>query len=87
MSNQSIIQRLEDKVDDFVAGKIGKYEFTEFISFSISALEGIDDKIIEESRDLEYKIEVAEFYDEDDTIQELSSVIEELRIWISKLRD
>lgn len=86
MSNQKIIARLVDKLDDFVDGKVGKYEFTEFMSNSISALEGIEDKIIDESRDLEYKIEVAEFHDEDDTIQPLASVIEELKIWLSKLK-
>jgi hypothetical protein len=86
VSNQKIIKRLEDKVDDFVNGKVGKYEFTEFMRNSISALEGIEDKTIDESRDLEYKIEVAEFHDEDDSIQELSSVIDGLKIWLSKLK-
>jgi hypothetical protein len=86
VSNQKIIKRLEDKVDDFVHGKVGKYEFTEFMRNSISALEGIEDKIIDESRDLEFKIEVAEFRDEDDSIQELGRVIEELKNWLSKLK-
>jgi hypothetical protein len=86
MSNQKIIKRLEEKVDDFVDGKVGKYEFTEFMINSVNALEGIQDRIIDESRDLEHKIEVAEFHDEDDSIQELSSVIGELKIWLSKLK-
>lgn len=86
MSNTSVLQRLEDKLEDFLQNRTEKYQFTTFLNSSIEALEGTDYETIQTARDFQYKFEVAEFSDEDPEIEDLEKVTNDFREWLQTLK-
>lgn len=86
MSNTSILQRLEDKFEDFLQNRTDKYQFTAFLNNSIDALEGIDYETIQIAKGFQYKFEVAEFSDEDPEIEDIEKVTNDFREWLQTLR-
>lgn len=85
MSNISIINRLETKLEDFLQCKLDKYEFSEYLVSSIEALEAIDYNIIQIARDFQYKFEIAEFNDEDPEIESLEKIVADFREWLKNI--
>lgn len=90
MSNKTIIERIELKVIAFEDKQISGQELSDYLNDSIESLEsleGLDYSEIQTKRDLQYKIEICGFSDEDDTISDKESVISEIRIWLKKLKE
>ncbi|UKN03442.1 hypothetical protein K6119_07940 [Paracrocinitomix mangrovi] len=86
MSNQNILDRLEIKLEEFLKGDLEKHAFIEFLHNSFEALDGISYRTLQNSRDLEYKIDVAEFADEDESLEPLSEVIDKLKALIKSIK-
>ncbi len=86
MSNRSIISRIENKLEDFLFKKIGKYEFGEYLINSVDALEGVDYDTVLIARQFQYKFEIADFDDEVPAIDNIEKVTTDFKIWIETLQ-
>lgn len=86
MSNLSILERIEAQLTALEKGEIDIHYFVRFLDAGIEALEGVPYDQVQRSRDLQYKVEVAGFGDEDESIAPLPAVIAEIREWIRALR-
>ena len=87
VGNLSILKKINMQLSELESGKINSCLFSEFLEASTEALENISDAEIEQSRDLQYKIEIVNFSDEDDSISDLATVIAEIKSWIEKLNN
>ena len=86
MSNKSIIDRIEDKIQLVKLNQLDVKTFTKFFINSINALEGIPNTVIEDSRQIDYKLEISYFADEEDCISDLDQVIKELQEWLCNVK-
>ncbi len=87
MSNLSIITRLEQQIITLEKNPLLHEEFSEYLSNSIEALEGIPYKLIKEMGTFIYRVEVAGFAEEDDFISDFPEVIKDLRQWLKEIKE
>jgi len=87
MSNTSVINRFEARLEDFLLHKSDKYEFSAYLINSIEALEAIDYSIIQTAEDFQYKFEIADFSDEDNEIETLDKVVIDFRKWLKTIKE
>jgi hypothetical protein len=85
MSNNSIITRLEAKLNDFILKNISNYDFSKFLVNSIEALDNINYDTIKIANDFAYKFEVADFAEEDIRIEDIDKVTIDFRNWLKTL--
>lgn len=72
-------------MENLRTGRITPKQFVPFFRSSIEALESIPYTTITKARNLEYKIEVAGFAEEDENISDLATVVEEVRKFIREI--
>jgi hypothetical protein len=87
MSNLSILERIEEQVGELQRGELTTRAFVDFLDASTEALEALPYAEVQRARDLQHKVEVAGFSDEEDCISDLPSVTQEIKTWIQELKE
>jgi hypothetical protein len=81
-----ILNRLENKLNEFLNHQVSVYEFNDFMKNSIEAIEGLSYEDIQIANDFEYKFDRASFCHElDDEAESLDKVKSEFKKWILSL--
>ena len=85
MSNETLIARIENSLEDLRSDKISIRMFAEIVENNGSALEGMPYVLIQEMRRLAGQIHIAQWYDEDGFSPELEPLLVQTKHWLSKL--
>lgn len=85
MSNITIKCRIEESVEAFRAGKIDIKALKESIELNGNALEMIPYSAIKEIDDIEYKLTVSQFADEEDCYPNIEEVLNAIEAWLEKV--
>ena len=85
MSNITIKCRIEESVEAFRAGKIDIKALKESIELNGNALEMIPYSAIKEIDDIEYKLTVSQFADEEDCYPNVEEVLKVIEAWLEKV--
>lgn len=85
MSNKSIRERIEKSVEEFKCGKINTQVLKESIVLNGRALEMMSYAMIKEIDDIEYKLTVSQFADEEDCYPNIEEVLEQIEMWLQKV--
>jgi len=86
MSNLTIIERIENKLQEHLTKKINGDDFGQYVMDSIEAMEGLDYMEIQKARDFQYKFEISGFSDEDPEIDNLEKVTNDFKNWLNNLK-
>ena len=86
MSNLSVLQRLEDELAKYAAGRIARQHFVRFLSSSIEALEGMPYQARVELRSHEKAIETEGYFDEEGFESNNVGATQALQNWIADLK-
>jgi hypothetical protein len=85
MSNRSIKERIEKSVDDFKAEKINIKMLKDSIELNGRALEMMPYSMIKEIDEIEYKLTVSQFADEEDCYPNIEEVLKLIEAWLKKV--
>jgi hypothetical protein len=85
MSNRSIKERIEKSVDDFKAEKINIKMLKDSIELNGRALEMMPYSMIKEIDEIEYKLTVSQFADEEDCYSNIEEVLKLIEAWLKKV--
>jgi hypothetical protein len=85
MSNRSIKERIEKSIDDFKEDKINIKMLKESIELNGRALEMIPYSMIKEIDEIEYKLTVSQFADEEDWYPNIEDVLKLIEAWLKKV--
>ncbi len=82
MSNESIKERISKSIDDFKANKIDLKELRGSIELNGRALEMMPFSMIKELEEIEYKLMIAQFAQEEDCGVNTEEVVKLLESWL-----
>jgi hypothetical protein len=85
MSNQSISINIKKSIEDFKAGKINIKSLKESIELNARSLEMMSYSMIKEIDDIEYKLTVSQFADEEESYPNIEEVLEYIEAWLEKV--
>jgi hypothetical protein len=85
MSNRSIKERIEKSLDDFKAEKINIKMLKDSIELNGRALEMMSYSMIKEIDEIEYKLTVSQFADEEDCYPNIEEVLKSIDAWLKKV--
>jgi hypothetical protein len=85
MSNKSIKQRIEASIQEFKADKISIKDLKESIELNGNALEMMPYPMIKELDEIEYKLTVSQFADEEDCYSNIEEILEFIAAWLEKV--
>lgn len=85
MSNRSIKERIEKSLDDFKGEKINIKMLKDSIVLNGRALEMMPYSMIKEIDEIEYKLTVSQFADEEDCDANIEEVLKSIDLWLKKV--
>ena len=85
MSNKSIKQILERSIEEFKAGKISIKELKDSIELNGNTLEMMPYQMIKELDDIEYKLMVSQFADEEYCYPNIEEVLNFIDEWLQRV--
>ncbi len=85
MSNVSLLNRIEDALEKYQRGEINRKALISAVEDNGRALEMMPYTLFKEIDQIEYRLTVAQFADEDDFVPEEQEVISQLRQWLAKV--
>ena len=85
MSNRSIKDRIEKSLDDFKTGKINIKTLKDSIEVNGRALEMMPYSMIKEIDEIEYKLTLSQFADEEDCDANIEEVLKSIDLWLKKV--
>jgi len=85
MSNKSIKQRIQKSIESFKAGEISIHDLKASIETNGQALEMMPYSMIKEIDDIEYKLTVSQFSDEEDCYPNIEEVIRIIEAWLERV--
>jgi hypothetical protein len=86
MSNKSIKHRIEKTIKDFKGGKINIKILKDSIELNSRVLEMMAYSLIKELDEIEYKLTVSEFADEQDCYSDVEEVLEYKEAWLNNVQ-
>jgi len=85
MSNKSIKERIEKSIEAFKSGKITLKDLKESIELNGTALEMVPYPMIKELDDIEYKLTMSQFADEEDCYSNIEEVLHYIEVWLERV--
>ncbi len=87
MSNASVLARLDRALQDLEERRMTAEGFLSVFIGSIQALDAVPYAVITRMRELQYRLEVSRYAEEEECLSNLPDVIQEVRRFIEELRD
>jgi len=85
MSNRSNKERIEKSVDDFKEEKISIKMLKDSIELNGRALEMMPYSMIKEIDEIQYRLTVSQFADEEDCYANIEEVLKSIDAWLKKV--
>jgi hypothetical protein len=85
MSNRSVLERLEQELQQYVAGHHTSDGIGKLLDSHIEALEGIPYSVVIEMRHYRYLLETEDAYDQEDCQSKSNEVVASVIDWIHRL--
>jgi len=85
MSNQSLKDRIEKSIEQFRAGKLSIKDLKNSIEINGQALEMMPYELIKELDEIEYKLTVSQFTDEEECFPNIEGVLIFIKSWLTKV--
>ena len=86
MSNEAILAGIEARLAQVERAELPVHELVPFLHASAEALEGVTWRVIQEGRDIEVRLTISPFADQDEDFPTLAQAAQNLRDWIEKVR-
>jgi hypothetical protein len=84
MSNNSLVTNIRKSIDAFQAGRIGMDALRSSIETNGQALEGIPYELIKQIDDIEYKLSMSQFADDEECETHVDDVVKIINVWLGK---
>ena len=85
MSNTTIKQRIEESIQEFKSGKISIKDLKDSIELNGNVLEMMPYPMIKELEEIEYKLTVSQFADEENCYPNIEEALEFIEAWLVKV--
>ena len=85
MSNQSLKDGIEKSIEQFRAGKLSIKDLKNSIEINGQALEMMPYELIKELDEIEYKLTVSQFTDEEECFPNIEGVLIFIKSWLTKV--
>lgn len=85
MSNRTLIKRMESAIEEFKADQINIEQLKDSIELNGNALEMMPYSMVKDLSEIEYKLTVSQFADEEECYPDIEETLKFIESWIEKL--